>query len=154
MNIDTLLSYFQRVRESGHGRYVARCSAHDDKNPSLSLSEGEGGRLLLKCWAGCETEDVLAAVGLTFSDVMPERVGTMHSYKPLKSPFDARQVLAAIGHELMVVCLVADRIAGIAGIAEDQERLIIAAARLNKAIDLCQTLAVPAELKRIRRAEA
>src|SRR5688572_10978242 len=51
------------LRGRWHGRYgTARCPSHDDKNPSLSIMDGEGGRLLLHCHAGCEFHDVLAAV--------------------------------------------------------------------------------------------
>ena len=39
-------------------------SAHDDHNPSLSITEGDDGRALLKCHAGCTTEDVVAALTL------------------------------------------------------------------------------------------
>ncbi|ARY14402.1 DUF7146 domain-containing protein [Brucella melitensis] len=43
-----------------HGRYgVARCSAHGDKRPSLSLSDGSDGRLLLRCHSGCSFTDIL-----------------------------------------------------------------------------------------------
>lgn len=46
-----------------HGRYgVARCPAHGDKNPSLSLSDGPSGRLLAHCKAGCTFADVLDAL--------------------------------------------------------------------------------------------
>jgi len=107
MSIDALLSRLDGVKETGHGKYVARCPAHDDRSPSLAISEGDAGRTLLKCFAGCETEDVLSALGLTFSDVMPERIGTEHSYKPLRQRFDARQVLGGVSHEIMVVCLIA-----------------------------------------------
>jgi len=151
MNIDTLLSHFDGVKKTGHDNYVARCSAHDDRNPSLAISEGDGGRLLLKCWAGCETEDVLSAVGLKFADVMPERIGAEHSYKPLK--FDVRQVLAGISHEIMVVCLIADRLSAEAN-EEDQARLILAAGRLNNALEMSQSLCTPPEIKRIRRGES
>jgi hypothetical protein len=41
---------------------MARCPAHYDGTPSLSIKEGEGGRLLLYCHAGCAYSDVLAAV--------------------------------------------------------------------------------------------
>ncbi len=41
-----------------HGSYgTARCPAHDDKNPSLSITDG-GGKLLVKCHAGCSQEAV------------------------------------------------------------------------------------------------
>ena len=35
------------------------CPAHDDRSPSLSLSDGERC-LILKCWAGCDSREVLA----------------------------------------------------------------------------------------------
>jgi hypothetical protein len=47
-------------RRSGNG-YVARCPAHKDSNPSLSLADGKRG-LLVKCHAGCEPRDVLVAL--------------------------------------------------------------------------------------------
>ena len=41
--LDLLLSRLDGVRQSGE-RYVARCPAHQDKSPSLSLSRGKDGR--------------------------------------------------------------------------------------------------------------
>jgi hypothetical protein len=40
---------------------------------SLSVGEGEDGRALVWCRAGCDTGDVLAALGLTFRDLFPNR---------------------------------------------------------------------------------
>jgi putative DNA primase/helicase len=48
-------------RKAGGG-WVARCPAHDDRRPSLSLADGHDGRLLVKCWAGCSACDVLSAL--------------------------------------------------------------------------------------------
>jgi hypothetical protein len=46
-----------------HGAYgMARCPAHDDRRPSLSLKDGEDGRLLCRCHAGCEFPAIMAAV--------------------------------------------------------------------------------------------
>src|SRR4051812_39475446 len=56
------------VRRSGAG-WQARCPAHDDHQPSLSVSEGSDGRLLINCHAGCPTERVLDALGLTLRDL-------------------------------------------------------------------------------------
>lgn len=61
-----------RPRKSGTG-YSARCPAHDDSKPSLSISEGDDGRVLLKCQAGCATEEVLAALHLTVADLFPPK---------------------------------------------------------------------------------
>lgn len=104
MTTESLLTQLGGVRETGHGKYVARCPAHDDKSPSLAIKDCGDGRVLLHCFAGCETEDVLNAIGLTFSDVMPERIGGDHSYRP--QSFDARQVLATLDHESLVVAII------------------------------------------------
>lgn len=45
-------------RKSGTG-YMARCPAHADKNPSLSLRDGEGDNVLVHCHAGCEQRTVI-----------------------------------------------------------------------------------------------
>jgi hypothetical protein len=55
-------------RRSGNG-YSARCPSHDDHNPSLTITEGRNGTPVFKCHAGCSQEDVLAALGWTWSDV-------------------------------------------------------------------------------------
>lgn len=52
---------------------IARCKAHDDKTPSLSISQGDDGRILLHCHAGCKPEDIVASLGLDWQDVLPPR---------------------------------------------------------------------------------
>ena len=55
-------------RKSGSG-YEARCPAHEDRHASLSVGIGLDGRVLLNCHAGCPTEKVLTALGLSLSDL-------------------------------------------------------------------------------------
>lgn len=62
MTIDGLVLHLDGVRRSGRG-WVARCPAHDDRSPSLSIREGERG-ILLKCWAGCTLAEICAALGI------------------------------------------------------------------------------------------
>ncbi len=46
-----------------HGHYgTARCPAHEDHSPSLSLTDGNNGNVLLKCHAGCSYADIRAAL--------------------------------------------------------------------------------------------
>jgi len=104
MAIDSLLSDLDGVRETGHKKYVARCPAHEDRSPSLAIKDCGDGRVLIHCFAGCETEDVLSAVGLTFADLMPERINGQHSFRPQR--FDTRQVLATLDHESLVVAII------------------------------------------------
>ncbi len=41
---------------------MARCPAHDDSTPSLSIREARDGKLLVHCHAGCEQTAVIAAL--------------------------------------------------------------------------------------------
>ncbi|MCS7277004.1 MAG: AAA family ATPase [Dehalococcoidia bacterium] len=54
-----------------NGTWAALCPAHDDQHRSLSLSEGEDGRVLIRCHAGCDTEAVLERLGLSWADLFP-----------------------------------------------------------------------------------
>jgi hypothetical protein len=53
----------------GRAQVMARCPAHDDRDPSLSVREADDGRCLVHCFAGCPTEEVIGAVGLKWSDL-------------------------------------------------------------------------------------
>lgn len=43
---------------TGRG-WAAKCPCHNDRRASLSITEGEDGRLLMNCFAGCEFVDIL-----------------------------------------------------------------------------------------------
>ena len=56
----------------GNGRQVsALCPAHDDRTPSLSITDGND-RVLIKCQAGCDTDDIITELGLTRADLFNE----------------------------------------------------------------------------------
>jgi len=72
---DKLLNRLDGLRDNGRGRWMARCPAHDDRSPSLSIRETDDGIILLRCFAGCSAADMLAAVGLELRDLFPEPLG-------------------------------------------------------------------------------
>jgi hypothetical protein len=72
MNATSILSLLQGVTRNGDG-WKALCPAHDDKTPSLSITQGDDGRTLLKCFAGCTTDSVCAALHLTLADLFPPK---------------------------------------------------------------------------------
>lgn len=57
-----------QARKSG-ANWLARCPAHQDRSPSLSIREGDDGRVLLHCFAGCPTESICSALGIKLSDL-------------------------------------------------------------------------------------
>lgn len=67
-----LLARLEGVIPAGPGRWYARCCAHDDKSPSLSVMD-KGDRVLIHCFAGCDPSDVLTAIGLDWKDIYPDR---------------------------------------------------------------------------------
>ena len=60
------------VRRGGRG-IAAKCPAHDDKKQSLGLAEDDG-RILIKCYAGCSTQSVITALGITWKDLFNEHI--------------------------------------------------------------------------------
>lgn len=60
------------AKRTGTG-YTACCPSHDDTNPSLSISEGDDGKILLKCFAGCSLADICRSLGISQSDLFPEK---------------------------------------------------------------------------------
>jgi hypothetical protein len=58
-------------RRIGSGRWIARCPSHHDRSPSLSIASGRDGRVLLRCFAGCELSDVLRSAGLKIDNLFP-----------------------------------------------------------------------------------
>ena len=61
------------VTKSGSG-YSACCPAHDDAHPSLSISEGIDGKILVNCFAGCSPEDICHSIGIKVTDLFPEKM--------------------------------------------------------------------------------
>src|SRR5260221_4508493 len=87
---DHVLSRLAGVRPSGPSgeRWVAKCPAHDDSRPSLSVRL-VGRTLYLKCFVGCEHQAILKRLGLTQADLRlragarPSRPGPLGPPGPL-----------------------------------------------------------------------
>ncbi|GIV12928.1 MAG: hypothetical protein KatS3mg021_1210 [Fimbriimonadales bacterium] len=73
MNLDSILPHFPRALRQPDGSYMVNCPAHDDRTPSLHLTEKDG-RLLWHCHAGCPQEAVGEALRrLAGVDTRPRR---------------------------------------------------------------------------------
>ena len=53
--------------------WSARCPAHNDHNNSLSVGEGDDGKVLLHCHAGCSVEEIVDELDLTMHDLFDRR---------------------------------------------------------------------------------
>lgn len=71
--VEKVLEFVEGVENRNNG-FWALCPAHDDHDPSLHIQEGDDGRALLKCWAHCDQESVIAALeqrGMKRRDLFP-----------------------------------------------------------------------------------
>jgi hypothetical protein len=69
--LDMLLARLSGVRQTGSGKFLARCPAHDDRSPSLAIKL-VGDRILLHDFGGCALEKILAGTGLNIGDLFPD----------------------------------------------------------------------------------
>lgn len=60
------------VKPNGADKWIARCPAHNDKSPSLTIKELNDGRVLVHCFAGCGAVDILASIGMEMTDLFPD----------------------------------------------------------------------------------
>jgi hypothetical protein len=130
MNADVLLSKLEGVRNRGAGQVSARCPAHDDKGPSLSVKELPDGRVLLKCFAGCTVHEVLNAVGLDMAALFPPKPESSNGHTPVQKRrlLSAGQALDMLHDEATVVAVAA---AGVSELTDgDIDRVVQAAGRI------------------------
>ncbi len=133
---DRLLDRLEGVKQTGHNRWMAKCSAHDDRSPSLSIRETNDGILRIKCFAECGGADVMSAVDLELKDLYPEPL--KHHSAPGKPNHwhAAREAFRVISQEALLVAIAAENLAnGIALSDDDRGRLLLAAQRIRGAAE-------------------
>ena len=134
--VEMLLGRLQKVK-GRNGSWTACCPAHEDKGPSLAIREADDGRVLLHCFAGCPTINVLGAVGMDMSDLFPpdeKRKNYPVEGKPkMKPAFYASDLIRILSFEALVVNICAyDMSIGKTLRDEDRERLKVAQQRIEE----------------------
>jgi hypothetical protein len=71
VRVEELLARLKGVKERKPGQWTARCPAHNDTNPSLSIALADDGEILLKCFAGCSLEEICSKLGIEPKDSFP-----------------------------------------------------------------------------------
>jgi hypothetical protein len=129
--ITKILDRLDGVRQTKPGRWIAKCPAHPDRSPSLSIKEENDGRILLLDFGGCPTQIVLQAIGLDFRDLYDAPLA--HHLPPIRGGFTARELLELTAHEATVAALLARDAQSRQLTVEEITRLEKAADRLTKA---------------------
>lgn len=108
---DVVLPKLEGVRQSG-GSFSARCPAHEDRNPSLSITVGKEHPVVFHCQAGCHRDDILTALGLTWAEVCKPREDDQHGHDewtPRGAAVAVYDYRDEAGSVLFQVCRTADK---------------------------------------------
>jgi hypothetical protein len=103
--IDIMLGRLDGVKQIRPDRWQARCSAHDDRSPSLAISETPDGTILLKCWAGCAADAIVRALGLELKDLFPPRFDYQATSKGKAPRYSASEVVKTAVTEATIIAL-------------------------------------------------
>ena len=132
-DVNKILTLLRKVKSTGNNTWMACCPAHDDKSPSMTISD-YSDNILIHCFSGCTPIDILGAIGLDFSDLFPERNYTEKSKGTVFNPYD---VLEALSTETTIVYMTASKMFDTKEISDaDWLRLKVSVQRINAASDL------------------
>ena len=71
IHVHNILDKLDGVKATGQDQWTAKCPAHDDHHPSLSIALGDVGQILFYCHAGCNIKDICQALGIIEKDLYP-----------------------------------------------------------------------------------
>ena len=78
--------------------WVARCPAHQDTTPSLSITPRHD-KVLLKCFAGCTAKAIVEALGLTMADLFLQPKRRPNGHKRIVKIYDYHDTNGHVVHQ-------------------------------------------------------
>lgn len=97
MLTEEILQLLHKVKRTGNNRWIACCPAHDDKSPSLSIKDVDD-RVLIRCWSGCSSQDIVDSLGLKLRDLFHYEM--TDSIRQERRDFHSREKLQ---HEMLIL---------------------------------------------------
>ena len=135
--LNNLLSKLEKVKTSGSCKWLACCPSHDDKSPSLAIKLGDDEKVLIHCFAGCETREILSAIGLTMSDLFPDNTKYQKGPKPPK--FNKYELFDLIEFEAIILSLaIRQLLEGYELSDQDLTRVISAESTIDNIVRECR----------------
>lgn len=146
--LDRLLRHLENPRAQSDGWLAScPCTYHggtgEDRHPSLRLTIGEEGRLLLHCRSGCRTEDILDSIGLNFAALYPspgEEAQEALTHEPYVPSADEKD----LWHEVYLALLEASSL-------EKEEKQELKKRRLDKSPELYRTFSAAEKVLKVLR---
>lgn len=121
-DINNILSFLDKVKRTGEGKWLALCSAHADRTPSLAIKETDDGKILIHCFAGCSVSEVVGSMGLKLSDLMPDNPEFKKGSRPPR--FNKYELFDIVIFEVMILYVAIKQILNKSPLStEDQQRV-------------------------------
>ena len=83
-----LLDRLTRVRQTKDRQWQTCCPAHEDQHPSLTISLGDDGHILMHCHANCSIESICEALGIQKKDLFVSASSSGNSSRKLIATYD------------------------------------------------------------------
>jgi hypothetical protein len=106
MSITNILPLLTAVKQTGKNRWTACCPVHNDKTPSLVITEKDNGKILMHCFGcGCGIDEICQALGISTDEVFPERLDPHYAGQPKREYFNPGDVLKSLVKEITIAQL-------------------------------------------------
>ena len=128
-----LLNQLDHVKQTGQGKWLASCPAHSDKSPSLAIKETADGKILLHCFVGCQVSEIVAAIGLELSDLMPANPSYQKGTKPPR--FNKYELFDRLAFEAIILSLAIRQLLAKEDLSQDDlSRVLLAESTINRIV--------------------
>jgi putative DNA primase/helicase len=99
LSLDEILLALKGVQRAG-SNYKAQCPAHEDRTASLSVTKGNSGAILLKCFAGCSYKDIIGALGFSAKQLFPPSSTQPPAKKTLVATYDYKDAAGELRYQV------------------------------------------------------
>ena len=103
MIAEDFLARLKKVRKNGERSWMACCPAHEDRSPSLKVTDSDG-TLMIRCFAGCDVGAIVQALGIELHELFPPR--NPHEAAQYRRIRFVKGTLKDMEHELNIVLIV------------------------------------------------
>tara|TARA_S200002703_G_scaffold98191_1_gene84880 strand:+ start:3224 stop:3640 length:417 start_codon:yes stop_codon:yes gene_type:complete len=132
MIADRFLPLLSKVRSTGQGRWIACCPVHEDKTPSMTITESDESVLIHCFGCGANGKDVCEALGIDPFELFG-RDFIAGEYKKPRIP--AADILRCLDFEVMFLNCVQQQLAqGQPLTDKDKDRMKLTSKRIHSAM--------------------
>lgn len=103
MDIQRFLRFFDNAVKTSAG-WMVRCPAHEDRQRSLAIAQGEHVPIVVHCFAGCSTDEICAALGIKTRDLFLPGENTTQAINRAASRGEEERFIRDLWVVLMCAC--------------------------------------------------